>query len=354
MNPAPEAPNAANTSLKLLDVLHITVNGRSHTIAAYHGDLTQLAPADAVDVLVVSALPNAYYPSRKSLIGALDRSGVSVAELAREKAEDMRPALACWLSRPVQADYPGIQFQRILCFEPQAGGSPAEVVGDIFQCLVSAIEGGVPIRSIAMPLLAGGVQGVDTVTLMIPLFEAATHWIEHGLQLETLKIVASSERTAGELKGAFGVLRRQYQARPPLDTSGKRYDLFLSYSWKNKDAIDVFAAELRRQRPGIRLFLDRLELKPGSAWQQEIFEALDDCRTIVTFYSPEYLASKVCREEFNIAMFRARDEGKRVLQPIFLHTAALPTYMKMIQYIDCREADPARLAAACTQILAHL
>jgi hypothetical protein len=141
-----------------------------------------------------------------------------------------------------------------------------------------------------MPLLAGGIQGVDTVTLMIPLFEAATQWITHGLQLETLKIVASSERTAEELRGAFGVLRRQYKApRDPLPP--KTYDLFISYSWKNKDAVDAFAAELRRQRPSIRLFLDRLELKPGSAWQQQIFDALDDCRTIVTFYSPDYLAS---------------------------------------------------------------
>src|SRR5688572_29134752 len=110
--------------------------------------------------------------------------------------------------------------------------------------------------------------------------------MKRGLKLETMKSVANTDKPAGELKGAFGVLRRQYEVDPPDDTSGKTYDLFISYSWKNKDAVDEFAAELRRQRPGIRLFLDRQELKPGSAWQQQIFDALDDCRKIITFYSP--------------------------------------------------------------------
>lgn len=340
-------------ALHLLDQLQIPANGRTHTIAIYHGDLTNLPPEEAVDVLVVSALPDDYLPSRRSLIGALHNHGVSVEKLAADKAEDMRPALACWLSKPVQASDPGIQFQRILCFEPHTRGQPEEVVGDIFQCLISAAASDISVRSVAMPLLAGGVQGVSTAALLMPLFDAATNWMKRGFPIETLKIVASSVGTAGELRGAFAVLRHEYEQRE-LARSTKGYDLFLSYSWKNKEAVDLVANELRRQRPGIRIFLDRQELKPGCAWQQEIFAALDDCRKIVTFYSPDYLDSKVCREELHIAIFRARDAGAHLLQPIWLHDARLPTYIKMLQYIDCREADPAKLRTACTQILTHL
>lgn len=75
---------------------------------------------------------------------------------------------------------------------------------------------------------------------------------------------------------------------------------------------------------------------------------------LLHFTRPITLASKVCREEFNIAIYRARDEGKHILQPIFLHDVILPTYMKMVQYIDCREADQKLIQSACTQILAHL
>lgn len=355
--PAP-APTRAATAIpppmRLLDRLDFSYRGSPRSIAIYQGDLSATAPSDAVDLLVVSALPEDYSPSRTSLIGALDRKGVSVEALARRKAADMRPNLACWLSEAVEATDPGIQFQRILCFEPLQRGEPPEVVGDIFQCLISVSESGTPVRSIAMPLLAGGVQGASTVDILMPLFDAATHWMQFGLPVEEIKIVAYNEASAAELRGAFGVLKRQFEQRPSQDAPGKAYDLFISYSWKNKDAIDAFVAELRKLRPGLRLFLDRQTLQTGCAWQQDIFMALDDCRRIIAFYSPDYLASKVCREEYNIATFRQRDEGGEVLLPIYLETAQLPTYMKMVQYIDCREGLGVSLAQAAAQIVKKL
>jgi hypothetical protein len=85
------------------------------------------------------------------VIGALDRVGVSVAKLARDKAEDLREEYGCWLSRPI-ADEHG--FRKVLCFEPTLRGSPPEVVGDIFRCLMPVIERGAEISSIAMPLVS--------------------------------------------------------------------------------------------------------------------------------------------------------------------------------------------------------
>ena len=63
-------------------------------------------------------------------------------------------------------------------------------------------------------------------------------------------------------------------------------------------------AEFRRRKPDVRVFLDRQDIDAGRGWQQVIFEALDDCRMVVAVYSPPYLLSKVCKEEFNIALFR--------------------------------------------------
>jgi len=346
---------AVPPALVPLDHLTIFYQGQPRTIAIYHGDLTAMPPDAAVDVLVVSALPDNYRPTPVSLIGALDRKGISVAALAQQKTEDLRPTLACWLSQPITTTDPGIQFQRILCFEPKQKGAPPEVIGDIFQCLISVVESGVPIRSVAMPLLAGGIQGVATAELVLPLVEAATHWLQIGLPVEQLNIVAYSAQSAAELMGAFGVLKRQYERAHPARPARYQYDLFISYSWQNKAEVDILVAELQRLRPGLRLFLDRHILKPGCAWQEDIFAALDDCHKVVAVYSPDYLASKVCREEFNIALYRQRTEGSAVLLPIYLYTATtLPTYMKLIQYMDCREGDPAALHQACRQILAKL
>jgi hypothetical protein len=47
-------------------------------IESLEGELTELSPADLVDVLVVSAFPGDYIPTPTSLIGALAARGVSV------------------------------------------------------------------------------------------------------------------------------------------------------------------------------------------------------------------------------------------------------------------------------------
>ena len=106
-------------------------------------------------------------------------------------------------------------------------------------------------------------------------------------------------------------------------------------------------------RPSIRLFLDRLELQAGAAWQQHIFESLDVSRKVVCLYSPAYLASKVCKEEFNIALMHHRESHAGVLLPIYLRSAELPGYMRAIQYEDAREGESARIAVAAERLAAR-
>jgi hypothetical protein len=70
--------------------------------------------------------------------------------------------------------------------------------------------------------------------------------------------------------------------------------------------------------------------------------------------SPDYLDSKVCKEEFNIAWMRARETGQDTLFSVYLYTAQLPTYMKYRNYVDCREGDRPKLAEASKRLLAAL
>ena len=100
--------------------------------------------------------------------------------------------------------------------------------------------------------------------------------------------------------------------------------------------------------------MDRIELEPGAAWQQHLFEALDDCQKVVSVFSPPYLASKVCKEEFNIAWIRSRETGEEIIFPIYLYSAELPTYMRYRSYFDCREGDQTKLAEASKRLIAAL
>lgn len=206
-----------------------------------------------------------------------------------------------------------------------------------------------------MPLVATGVQGAQVNEILEPLLDAAVHWLELGLPVTHLKIVESSKEKAFVLKHAFSTLRQHY-AKPVLLTHEDdfKYDLFISYAHEDTQDVLFLLEELRKVRPSVRVFLDRHELNVGAAWQQEIYDALDQCRKVITVYSPTYLASKVCKEEFNIAMFRHRESEEGVLMPLYLTSANLPTYMKLVQFIDCREADKGKIQAACKEIVEKL
>src|SRR5437764_15488532 len=59
----------SDSAMELLDVLTVRHGEERRTIELYQGDLTDLLPEEAVDILVVSAFPNNYLPTSRSLMG---------------------------------------------------------------------------------------------------------------------------------------------------------------------------------------------------------------------------------------------------------------------------------------------
>jgi hypothetical protein len=315
------------------------------------GDLSAIPETEAVDLLVMSAFPDDYIPTHSSLIGSLSRRGVSVAELAADKEVDLRRFSSCWLSREISR--PDLHFRRILCFEPRFRGRAGEVVGDIFRSIIPFTTSQPPITQIAIPLVASGDQGELPEAMLEALVDAAVHWLSVGLPLERIKIVLhKSVQSLGE---AFArVKQRLSQPEPGQQESPYLFDIFVSYSQKNMEAVDTLVGCLRAERPSLRVFLDRMELRPGAAWQEHIFDALDASRKVICAFSPDYLTSKVCKEEFNIALFRHRESSEGVLLPVYMYTTILPTYMKLVQYTDVREGDPVKIALAAKAVIEQI
>jgi hypothetical protein len=342
--------------MEVLETMAVATASGDRLIKLYHGDLTLIPPDEAVDLLVVSAFRGDYTPTPRSLIGALDRAGVSVAELSHDKAEDLTSEYGCWLSQPIREGL-GAGFDRILCFQPAYRGSPPEVVGDIFRALIPIVAGGIPMSSVAMPLVASGDAGWPSDAMFEPLIDAAAKWLEIGIPVEVIKIVERDEAKARSLQKTMSRLKalRQgpllRQAALPGRSGGFEYDVFMSYAHEDSEAADYLVSELAAHPSGPRVFQDAPSIRPGDPWQQRVWEALDACRKIVALYSEPYLMSKVCQEEYNIARTRHRNEGD-VLVPIYLASAKLPTYIRILDYIDCRESDRTRLQAALPEILA--
>jgi len=233
-------------------------------------------------------------------------------------------------------------------------GEPPELVGDIFRAITAILGEKSDIASVAMPIIAAGDQGYAISTMLVPLLEAAIQWMEKGLPLDFIKIVAHSDTKGREAIKVFSQRKELYRKSETLGETEIEYDVFLSYARENNEEMELFEKELIRSRPNIRIFLDRKDIDIGSPWQPQIFESLDKCRKVVAFFSPHYLRSKVCKEEFNIAWVRCRETDQEILFPIYLYSTNLPTYMKYRNYFDCREGDKIKLQVASDKLLAAL
>ncbi|HEX6287975.1 MAG TPA: toll/interleukin-1 receptor domain-containing protein [Herpetosiphonaceae bacterium] len=338
--------------MELLDVLTVVYGTEARTIELYRGDLTNLPTHETVDILVVSAFPNSYLPISGTLIGSLYRRGVSVEELAKNKAVDLCSICSAWLSHELIAPPEGIAFKRILCFEPPIFGNITEVVGDIFRSLAPVLAIGDPV-SVAMPLMTTSNRDEPVNQVVTALLDAATQWMRLGLPVRRLKLFEQSAPKAAALKQAFARLKAQYQTEPLPPRSIQQDNVFISYSKQDSsDKAYLIAAELRQERPDMNIFLDRQALNPATAWQQQIYDTIDRSHTMIALYSPAYLRSKACQEEFNVAFYRHRTVGEPRLVPICLYSAQLPDYMKLLPSADCREGDDQRLRAVCAEILA--
>ena len=333
----------------------INIHGKEgKRIELHQGDLTTLRADEAVDLLVISAFPNDYLPTSTSLVGALDRKGLSVATLAQSKDIDLRDEFSCWLSHEISPLDPGLRFKRIMCFEPLAHGEPPELVGDIFRALTPILGEKCDISSIAMPIVASGNQGYQISTMLDPLLEASIKWMEKGLPLDCIKIVAHSENQGRDAAKVFSQRKIIYEQLEPVSQDQIEYDVFISYARENSKEMELFKKELIRANPNIRIFLDRKDINIGSPWQPQIFKSLDKCRKVVAFFSPDYLKSKVCEEEFNIAWIRCRETDQEILYPLYIYSTKLPTYMKYRNYFDCREGDRTKLRTASLRLLEAL
>jgi hypothetical protein len=207
-----------------------------------------------------------------------------------------------------------------------------------------------------------------------PLLDAAFQRLCHGFPITTIKIVVFGEGSLAEAitvfskhaaklsisKGASAKHRARIgsgaskqgssvKSRPAKKESTKYdYDVFISYSRKN----EASAKHLYQHLVGakLRVFMDRMDIRIGDAWQQEIYDALDSCRVTAVLYSPAYLKSKVCKEELNIALMRRRDSEQETLFPLLIEKADLPTYMRMLNYADCRINDKPKIAQAAKRL----
>lgn len=370
--------------MKLLSELTIVRKEGNAVIQLLQGDLSALPAEHAVDLLVVSAFPDNYITLPGSLFLALHQKGLSVQALAQRKEIDLTSTLGCWLSPALsKEEQEHFNFKRVMCFEPRRHtNEPQELVGNIFRC-INTFAFNEEIDEVAMPVLATGYQKVPLEKMLPALLENAVFWLQNGLPLKSIKLVAYRQEHADAAREVFSRwLKNDYApAKPPsvpppaaevrepvrslareevtvkaqpgpaAAQSQATYDYFISYAHEQTTEVHDFVQAILEGNKALKVFYDRSSIPVGGLWLKKISDAIQHSTRVICILTPDYSNSDVCWDEFQCAKVMELRKKKSLIKTInFMNDDNMPPMMAIYSYIDCTEKDLQKLKAAIQQL----
>ena len=113
--------------------------------------------------------------------------------------------------------------------------------------------------------------------------------------------------------------------------------IFFSYSRDNSDFVINLAKELRSA--GAKIWLDQLDIKPGTRWDKSIEDALKESGTLLVVLSKSSVASNNVMDEVSYAL----EEGKTVV-PVLLEECEIPFRLRRLQFADFTQSKEKGIA----------
>ncbi len=107
--------------------------------------------------------------------------------------------------------------------------------------------------------------------------------------------------------------------------------IFFSYSRENSETVLELAKELRNA--GADIWLDQLDIKPGTRWDKSIEDALASSQTLLVILSKPAVESDNVMDEVSYAL----EEGKTVV-PVLLEECEIPFRLRRLQFADFTES----------------
>jgi predicted protein tyrosine phosphatase len=346
----PPHANAEYTAdLTLSDFIEIAGMDRSRRISLYRGDLSSMP--ERVDFLVVSASPDNYEPVPGTVIESLEKKGISVATLARNKEHDLRRSCGFWVSKDLSVLHPQCGFRRLLCFEPEVIGFPPQVIGELFRGMFPFLDMSRG-STVATSLIAAGSQRWGPREMFRLLVESAIEWLRRDLPINELKIVVRSATLATALAGELRIIAEAAPRNPPKSLT-PNYDVFLSYSSRDATAARLIKEQILARKNNVLVFDFKNEIDIGKSYQEEIDRSIESCRKIITLMSPSYFCSPKCQEELQIARLRNKRADHSILFPIYWQSldTELKLWIQALNYDDCRERDERKLLDALSRFV---
>ena len=126
------------------------------------------------------------------------------------------------------------------------------------------------------------------------------------------------------------------------------YDVFLSYSRKDKKVVHALAKRLKKD--GLRVWLDAWVIQPGDSIPMKIQHGVEKSRTLLMCMSPSYFDSEWGKLEHHSMLFRDPTNSQRRFIPLLIEDCVPPDIIAQFAHIDWRtsfDRDYKKLLAAC-------
>lgn len=162
------------------------------TVELFNEDITE---SDLVfDCLIISAFMNDYIPTKTSLIGAIKRNlNLDISQLAKNPLIDLRNKYNIWLSKDLQ----GYNFKYICCVEILGYDASLNYIKqsmhNLFSLLSFAFMQEINIKSIAMPILGSGNQGISSENILNNLLKLSKQFLFENSHLKKIFFIERSK-----------------------------------------------------------------------------------------------------------------------------------------------------------------
>ena len=115
------------------------------------------------------------------------------------------------------------------------------------------------------------------------------------------------------------------------------YDLFISYHWRDREAVERVAHALRQR--GANPFLDRWYLVPGRSWVEVLEKTLAECRALAVFLGPNGMGRWQQREKELGLDRQAKDTAFSVIPVLLAGADPALRFLQVNTWVDLRNGE---------------
>jgi hypothetical protein len=116
------------------------------------------------------------------------------------------------------------------------------------------------------------------------------------------------------------------------------FDVFLSHNSIDKPWVIQLKDDLTRY--GLKVWLDKDEIRPGDLFAEALEDALENCKAIALIISPQAMDSGWVKEEYYRAVSLSKSKQLPLqMIPVILREAEVPGFAKSRNWIDFRDEN---------------